>query len=96
MIAADLKRVTSRPSLSRYLVLALMDDTLSISSWHADRIYEALTASGRQRARDVLLILWSNGGSVKPAYQISKLCKKFAKSCFVVAVPRHAKSAFGN
>jgi ClpP class serine protease len=34
-----------------------------------------------------------HGGSIEPAYQISKLCKIFAKSKFVVAVPRQAKSA---
>jgi membrane-bound ClpP family serine protease len=41
----------------------------------------------------VLLVLLSRGGSIEPAYQISKLCKTFTKGRFVVVVPRHAKSA---
>ncbi|HXP86766.1 MAG TPA: hypothetical protein VN841_18690 [Bryobacteraceae bacterium] len=40
-----------------------------------------------------MLILLSRGGSIEPAYQISKLCKSFAANRFVVVVPRHAKSA---
>ena len=45
------------------------------------------------RERDVLLVLLSRGGIIEPAYQISKLCRGYAKERFVVAVPRQAKSA---
>ena len=40
-----------------------------------------------------MLLLLSRGGSIEPAYQISKLCKSFASSRFIAVVPRHAKSA---
>ena len=35
----------------------------------------------------------SHGGSIEPAYQISKLCKQYSHDKFVTAVPRYAKSA---
>jgi hypothetical protein len=76
-----------------YCLLGLIDTRDQISSWHSDKIYEALKAHNSKRERDVLLVLVSYGGRVEPAYQISKLCKSFAKDRFVVAVPRVAKSA---
>ena len=36
---------------------------------------------------------WLRGGVIEPAYQISKLCKAFAREKFVVVIPRQAKSA---
>ena len=36
--------------------------------------------------------MFSNGGSVEPAYLISKCCKEYSKK-FIVAIPRKAKSA---
>jgi membrane-bound ClpP family serine protease len=44
------------------------------------------------RGRDILLIIDSPGGSVEPAYLISKTLKRLGKK-FSVAVPRRAKSA---
>jgi hypothetical protein len=39
------------------------------------------------------MIIQSKGGSIEPAYLISKTCKRLAKSKFNVVIPRKAKSA---
>lgn len=74
-----------------YTVLYLLDAEDDITSWHSNRIYNA--ASAAKRTNDILLVVHSPGGSIEPAYLISKTCKRLAKEKFVVAVPRKAKSA---
>jgi hypothetical protein len=69
----------------------LFDDIDSITDFHSDRIYSALSAL--PNPRDILLVVHSRGGKVEPAFLISKTCKKLARKKFVVAVPRKAKSA---
>jgi hypothetical protein len=69
----------------------LYDDIGDISGWHSNRIYEGATSSPSDR--DILLVIYSNGGRIEPAYLISKTCKRLAKNRFIVAVPRKAKSA---
>lgn len=76
-----------------YCLLAILDEHTSIASYDLDRIYAGLKAQNEHRQKDVLLLLLSTGGEIEPAYQISKLCRSFSKSKFVVAVPRYAKSA---
>ena len=39
------------------------------------------------------MILYSNGGDIGAAYLIGKLCREHSNECFVIAVPRAAKSA---
>jgi len=78
--------------LARYNVLVLLQPEDSISAFSLDQIYTALSATPA-RERDVLLVLLSRGGIIEPAYQISKLCKAYAREQFVVAVAREAKSA---
>lgn len=77
----------------RYACVALLDPKRSISGFDADLIYNALKSINGNRERDVLLFIVSGGGGIEPAYQISKLCKSFARERFVVAVAREAKSA---
>ena len=79
--------------ISRYKVVALFDADGSIGTFEADRIFTALTRMDGSTQEDVLLVLLSRGGSVEPAYQISKLCRSHAPGTFSVAVPRQAKSA---
>lgn len=80
--------------LGQYKVVALFDAEGTISRYSADRLYTALLSDkGRNEKRDVLLLLLSKGGSVEPAYQISKLCRAYSGGKFAVAVPREAKSA---
>jgi hypothetical protein len=79
--------------LRRYCCLALLEPDDSINAFDLDEIYEALQKTNLNRDKDVLLMLLSHGGVIEPAYQISKLCKGFAREKFVVVVPRQAKSA---
>ena len=79
--------------LENYCCLALFDSRGGITSFDADRIYQALLNENKEQDKNVLLLILSPGGSVEPAYHISKLCKRFSKEKFVVVVPRQAKSA---
>jgi hypothetical protein len=73
-------------------VLVLLDPIESIGSFERDQLHTALTSDSAS-GKNVLLILLSNGGSIEPAYQVSKLCRAHSKDRFVVAIPRQAKSA---
>ena len=79
--------------ISQYCCLAIMAPEDSISNFTSDRIFRALDQNNKEHEKDVLMILLSSGGSIEPAYQISKLCKAHSKSKFIVLVPRRAKSA---
>lgn len=74
-----------------YKLLMLYDDLNDISGWHSNRIYDGATTGSDDQ--DILLVVYSGGGRIEPAYLISKTCKYLAKDKFVVAVPRKAKSA---
>lgn len=89
----DVKAIIDDFDLKDKCVLALLKPEDAIGSFDLDQIYNALLDTNADRSKDVLLIILSRGGQIEPAYQVSKLCKKFAKSKFVVAVPRQAKSA---
>lgn len=65
----------------------------SVSEFYADRVFAALREANPKKDKDVLLILVTRGGSIEPAFQISKLCKSYSKTKFTVVVPRRAKSA---
>ena len=78
--------------LHGYTLLVFYTDE-RISAEDADKIYRALRRIKPGQKKDVLLVLVSSGGYVVPAYQISKLCREWAKDKFIVAAPRHAKSA---
>jgi hypothetical protein len=82
-----------QPVIDAYCCLILFEPDDSIDSFEADRIYTALSERNADSSKDVLLIILSGGGSIEPAYQISKICKSHARSRFIVAVPRRAKSA---
>lgn len=87
--------LTKNKSLTeKYFCLGLLDEDSSITNFELDRIFQTLKSKkSKHPQKDILLILLSPGGSIEPAYQISKLCKQYAKDRFVVAVPRQAKSA---
>ena len=93
--SSECKEILSRYDrlLSQYCILALLDQGSSIGGYELDRIFSALNRLNKNREKDILLLLLSTGGSIEPAYQISKLCKLNSKNKFVVAVPRQAKSA---
>lgn len=78
---------------ARYHVIALLEPSNSVDSSDLDGLFGSLRRENGSRQKDVLLLLLSRGGSIEPAYQISKICKEFAKDKFIVVIPRHAKSA---
>lgn len=84
------KIVADHEVVSEYNVLILHDEGSLVRS-DADRIYRAIRDF--KDKRDILLVLYSPGGEVEPAYLISQLCREWAKDRFIVAVPRRAKSA---
>lgn len=90
-VRAHISSLLTTYGLDEYLVLFLYDEHDPITSYHANRLYQA--ASKGDKARDILLVVHSSGGSIEPAYLISKTCKRLSKDRFLVAVPRKAKSA---
>lgn len=90
-VSTELRRRVSTHNINNYEILILYDDIDSISDFHSDRLYSV--ASSLKSPKDILLVLHSRGGSIEPAYLISKTLKRLSKSKFVVVVPRRAKSA---
>ena len=76
-----------------YHVLTLFEPLNSIDDSDLDSVFSSLNRSNAKKDRNICLILLSRGGSIESAYQISKLCKQWSFSKFVVAIPRYAKSA---
>jgi len=86
--------VANHPAIqTNYCLLSIFDQYTRIGTYEVDQIYRGLSTRNKVHDRDVLLLLMSRGGSIEPAYLISKLCKRFARSKFIVCVPRFAKSA---
>ena len=81
------------PVADKYCLLSMFEPDDSISTYELDRIYNALIGMNPKKDKHVLLMLLSRGGSIEPAYQISKLCKSFSAGKFLATVPRQAKSA---
>lgn len=77
--------------VEKYELLIIFDEKNSISTFHSDQIYEAI--SDLNKEKDILMFLLSDGGTIEPAYLISKTCKRLCKEKFVVTIPRRAKSA---
>ena len=91
-VVEEVTKIIKTHQLENYETLFLFDEKDSISYYHSDRLYAA-ASNEKNEKKDILLILHSNGGSIEPAYLISKALKRLSKNKFVVAVPRRAKSA---
>ncbi|MDD3183605.1 MAG: ATP-dependent Clp protease proteolytic subunit [Alphaproteobacteria bacterium] len=91
-LAREIKKILTKHNIDNYLTLLLFDPFLSIADSDLNRLYQAASAN-EEKTRDILLIIHSSGGSIEPAYLISKTLKTLSKNKFVVAVPRLAKSA---
>jgi hypothetical protein len=91
LLADHIQLTIDRHKLDDYEVLFLFDDD-KLTSFHSDRLYAAASPL-RSSGKNILLILHSLGGSIEPAYLISKTLKRIAREKFSVAVPRRAKSA---
>lgn len=76
----------------KYHVLIQFDDT-TMKRVDADNIYASLKQIPKENKKDILLVLYSLGGSIASAYLISKLCREFTNKKVIIAVPRLAKSA---
>ena len=91
-MAEEINGIVQKHGLSDYLALLLFDDVDSITSYHSDRIYAA-ASKFEPGTKNILLVIQSKGGSIEPAYLISKTLKRLSASKFAVAVPRRDKSA---
>lgn len=90
-VSIHIKNLVNKHELNDYKVIFLFYDRFSISQYHSNQIYEAI--SENKNEKDILLILLSDGGKIEPAYLISKACKRLKKNRFFVSIPRRAKSA---
>lgn len=87
------KKIEANIDTSKYNVLFLYNEEGSITDYDLNKIHQSLLNLS-EKEKDLLLIIHSRGGSVEPAYLISKTCKEKAnKNKFVVVIPRKAKSA---
>jgi hypothetical protein len=89
-VADHITALANKHNVGSYKILMLFDDRDEISEWHANRLYSAASSG---ETKNILLLIHSSGGSIEPAYLISKTCMKHSAAKFVVAVPRKAKSA---
>ena len=91
----EVRRVFGRnPDIAKkYHCIGLLEPNDGINEYDLDRVFNSLKEGNSEKKKDVLLVLISKGGSIEPAYQISKICKSFSREQFIVAVPRMAKSA---
>ncbi len=89
-IASNIKKISKRHNVENYFWIFLYDENRSISTIHSNKIYNCVKNITGQ---DIAMLLDSPGGSIEPAYLISKTCKRRSKSKFIVSIPRKAKSA---
>lgn len=90
-ISNHISSIVSDSGMEEYRVVFLFDDWHSISTYHSNQIYRAI--SDLDKKSDILLVVQSGGGKIEPAYLVSKTCKRLCKKKFVVTIPRRAKSA---
>lgn len=83
------KIISSSVIAKKYKIIFLYEPDREIREYTADQIYKSLP---KDKKKDILLIIHSNGGSSEYAYLISKNCKEYSNK-FSVAIPRRAKSA---
>lgn len=84
------QQIYENPIYNKYNLIFLFDSSTMIKS-DADKIYSAVTQF--QEKKPLLMILYSNGGSISSGYLIGKLCREYTGSTFTISIPRHAKSA---
>ncbi len=88
-------------NFSKFHTVYLWSDM--IVDYHLGQIYNSLKENKDKSddknddnikgKKDVLLVLDSFGGSIEPAFKISKICNQFKKDNFIVGIPSRAKSA---
>ena len=88
-LISHIKSIIKKYKFDNDLILFIYSPNESINEFTADSIYRAIPIGEK---KNILMIIHSSGGSVEPAYLISKCCKEYAKK-FVIVIPRKAKSA---
>lgn len=89
-INVNIEKIAKRHKVDSYYWVFLYDEKNSISTSHSNKIYNSIKDV---KDKDIAMFLTSPGGSIEPAYLISKTCKRKSKSKFIVSIPRKAKSA---
>ena len=89
-INANILRIAKRHKVDDYYWVFLYDEKNSISTSHSNKIYNSIK---NIENKNIAMFLTSPGGSIEPAYLISKTCKRKSMSKFIVSIPRKAKSA---
>jgi len=84
------KNVKNHQYMKKYNVVLHYDAGKMIRG-DIDKIYKSVT--NFKEKKPILLVLYSMGGNIGPAYLIGKLCKEYSVDKFVIVVPRRAKSA---
>ncbi|WP_151803184.1 SDH family Clp fold serine proteinase [Acinetobacter guillouiae] len=90
-VGLHIKNLQKKFKVDQYELVIIFDEKNSINTFHSDQVYNAI--SNLNKEKDILMFLLSDGGTIEPAYLISKTCKRLCKEKFVVTVPRRAKSA---
>jgi len=91
--AQEVALILESENVSDYCCLGLIEPQDSITNGDLDAIFGALSTGNANHNKNVLLFLLCPGGSIEPAFQISKICKAFSRERFIAVVPRQAKSA---
>ncbi len=74
----------------KYKTIFLYDSYGSIAEYDLNKIKSSF--KNIKGKKNIMLIIHSGGGSIEPAYFISKQCKEHSNK-FIVVIPRKAKSA---
>lgn len=91
LISQHLEKMIADSGITGYEIVFLYDENESISTFHSNRIYQAV--KDLDKKKNILMVIQSSGGQIEPAYLISKTCKRLSKTKFNVVIPRRAKSA---
>ena len=91
----DVRKIVdnAKIDLDKECLIFCFDPDLGISAFDLNRLFQAISRQNADQSKNVTLMICSPGGSIEPAFQISKLCKNYASETFRVIVPRQAKSA---
>ena len=95
LLTVYVKKLCEEDALKNYHIVFLWTKS-SLSGFHLDQIHKYLKENkekSEKNKKDILLIINNSGGTIEPAFQISKICNKYKKEKFIVAIPRKAKSA---
>jgi len=91
LLSQHLEKMIEDSGITGYEIVFLYDENESISTFHSNRIYQAV--KDLDKKKNILMVIQSSGGQIEPAYLISKTCKRLCKKKFVISIPRRAKSA---